>query len=79
VSDHEVSSERMLLLADPANTGDRMKALRGLLRFVAHFGDDPAAPHDVFVKAFEKYTASPSSGPEEDQIRAQVRERLRHP
>lgn len=59
VSDHEVTSEQMLLLADPTNTGDRMKALKGLLRFVAYFGDEPAAPHDVFVKAFQKYTESP--------------------
>jgi hypothetical protein len=48
VSEHEVTSEQMLLLANPANTADRLRALNGLFRFVAHFRDDPAAPHDVF-------------------------------
>jgi hypothetical protein len=59
-------------MADPGNAGDRMKALDGLLRMLTHFRDDPTAPHDVFAKSVQKYTEAPSSGPDEDELRAQV-------
>lgn len=77
MQEHEVSQVVPMEMADPANAGDRMKALGGLLRMLTHFRDDPTAPHGVFSKSFEKYTGVPSSGPDEDELRAQVAALLR--